>query len=547
MAQPARAVGEPIALRGNSIYFTSWKYVRQGSFAWIGANSPGGGAAPLGIWESDGAAPARFVPRDIPYGVRLVAQQAETLLLPPGTLGPVASIVQDGGRYRAWYTTLPGEEPEPFSTRSRIPTGHNHQVRYAESDDGLHWRKPSLGLVESAGSRENNVVFRGDLQGSRRGFHGGCVFVDPSSQDERHKMFYLGLATPEEWMRFTSTYPGDADPMARRGDTGTAGRIFGVFGAVSPDGLRWHSLPEPLMIHHSDTQNTCYYDLDRGQYVAYVRTWQVDMQASGQAGLFPDSWIGVGRRSIGRAVSADFRHFSRPEIVVAPGADMAPSHLWYTNGKTALPGCPDQHVMFPWRWELERDGGDTYLFSSPDGVVWSPVPGGPVLARGAEGGPTGGYVIASVNLLALPDGDWALPFHGYPIPHKYPGRDVRTRQGLFPSVDDVVGLARWRPGRLVALESPGEGAFATVGLVPPGGRIQLNASIRPTGHLQVAIEWLGRGEVPGRGFEDADRLAGEGLALPVTWHGEASLGHEGCPIVLHFRLRHARLFGVTFV
>lgn len=99
------------------------------------------------------------------------------------------------------------------------------------------------------------------------------------------------------------------------------------------------------------------------------------------------SWITVGRRSIGRVVSRDFRHFSKPEIVVGTGADMLPSHVFYTNAKTALPGCPDNHVMFPWVWELENDGGAVWLLSSPDGWTWSRVPGGPILSPGRWGEP----------------------------------------------------------------------------------------------------------------------------------------------------------------
>lgn len=51
--------------------------------------------------------------------------------------------------------------------------------------------------------------------------------------------------------------------MARRPDTRGFRTVFGFFGAVSSDGLRWKSLPEPLMIQHADTMNTCYYDADR--------------------------------------------------------------------------------------------------------------------------------------------------------------------------------------------------------------------------------------------------------------------------------------------
>jgi hypothetical protein len=156
-------------------------------------------------------------------------------------------------------------------------------------------------------------------------------------------------------------------------------------------------------------------------------------------------------------------------------------------------------------------------------------------------------VVASGNLLEYPGDRWGIHYGGHPIPHKYPGRDFEKRQGLFPGVPGVSGLATWRKGRLVALECDGEGRFATVAVIPPGDRIRLNASVKPSGYIQVAVRRLGQGDdVPGRSFEDADRLVGDSLSMPVSWAGESSLKHEGAPVVLRFRLRQARLFGVEF-
>src|SRR6185503_2937134 len=121
------------------------------------------------------------------------------------------------------------------------------------------------------------------------------------------------------------------------------------------------------MIQHADTINTCYYDVELKKYVAYVRMWEVNEKAPGTEKQNINSWIDVGRRSIGRSYSRDFLHFSKPEIVFATGADLPPSHVWYTNAKTTLPGCPDNHVMFPWLYEMDSDGGSTWLLSSPDG------------------------------------------------------------------------------------------------------------------------------------------------------------------------------------
>jgi len=539
--------GEPVELKSNFIYFTSWKYVRQGGFHWRIEHAPDASEEEknVGTWlAGDSEEPASFITADMPRGVRLVAQKATLVPLQPGQ---IAAQVFDEGKYKSWYTMGACPDPEPFSTKDQILPGYNSHIAYAESEDGIHWEFPKLGLFEYAGNKDNNIVFRGDLNGSTRGFHGGSVFVDPSSQDEKYKMFYLGIITDEEWEAFEKKYPGEADTMARRQDVGGFRCVVAVFGAVSPDGIHWSHIEEPLMIQHADTLNTCYYDEDRGEYVAYVRAWQVNPKAEGMDEINPDGWISVGRRSIGRSTSKNFRHFSPPEIVVSTGADMAPSHLFYTNCKTTLPGISDNHVMFPWVWELESDGGGCCLLSSADGEYWSRVPGGNVVEPGPPGSGTGGYIVCSDHLLEYPDGTWSVNYGGSPIPHKYPGRDFTKRKGLFPGVAGEGGRATWPKGRLVALECNEEGEFATVSVLPRGDRIRLNASIQPSGYIKVAVRRFGSGEdVPNRSFEDTDRLLGDDLAMPVTWKGEDFLNHEGTAVSLRFQMRQAKLYGVEF-
>ncbi len=538
--------GEPIELPGNHIYFTSWKYVRPGQFSWnLPSEAEASKAEKLdGAWlQGDRGKPAQFKTIDMPRGIRLVAQEAEKAPLKPGQM---KAQVFDEGKYKAWYTIDPCDNPEAFSSKEKILPGHNHHLCYAESKDGLTWEKPNLKLFEYAGSRDNNIVFRGDMNGSTRGWHGGSVFVDPSSIEERYKMIYLGIITDKEWEQFAKKYPGEADTMARRRDVGGYRVVTAVFGAVSPDGIHWKSLPEPLMIQHADTLNTCYYDVDRKQYVATIRMWQVDQTAPEFAKETSDRWIDVGRRSIGQAVSTDFRHFSKPRIVVGTGADMHPSHVWYLNCKTTLPGCPDNHVMFPWLWEMESDGGSAWLLSSPDGISWSKVPGGPVVKQGPPGSSDGGYIGCSGNLLEYPGDRWCIGYGSNPIPHKYPGRDLTKRKGLFPGLHGESGLATWPKGRLVALQSDEEGEFATVAVVPPGNSIRLNAIVKPTGYIQVAVRLLDQVDVPGRSFEESDRLIGDELAMPVSWHGQTDLKHGGAPVILRFRLKQAKLFGIEF-
>ncbi|MBI2195151.1 MAG: hypothetical protein HYU36_24490 [Planctomycetes bacterium] len=507
------------------IYFTSWQFVAQGGFSYT--DDQGRLYSP----SSTSDAGVRFVP-GTPKGIRLVAQKApERMKLSDGQYAPMAF---HEGRYLSWYTLAPPDHP----SGGKIPRGHNQVLCIAESKDGETWVKPELGLFELGGSLANNVVFRGDVNGSVRGLNGEGVFLDPAGPpEERFKMVYLGQATREEADAYLRKYPKDVDPMTQiRSD----GLVWCLCGAVSPDGIHWRALEEPMLLQHCDTRNLAYYDRRIGQYVAYYRTWQLDWTAPAAKEMCGT----IGRRSIGRALSPDFRHFSRAETLIAPGADMAPSHVWYGPGKTTLPGCPDQHVLFPYRWKLESDSMDIHLFSSPDGWAWAEMPGSPVITPGPPGSWDGGYVATAGDLLDRPDGRWALPYAGHPIPHKYPRLDPDQRC-LYTGVQSGTGYALWPRGRLVALDCPEEGAFWTIPIRPAGQRLRLNASIAPTGYLRVGVR--GIQHVPGRTLSDCDPLVGrDGLDLRVTWHGADSFSLPPEPIALLFELRQAKLFGVEF-
>ena len=209
--------------------------------------------------------------------------------------------------------------------------------------------------------------------------------------------------------------------------------------------------------------------------------------------------------------------------------------------------APDNHVMFPWLWEMEKDAGSVWLLSSADGWTWSRVPGGPVVTPGQPGERDGAFLTCSGNLLEYPGQRWGIAYEGAPMPHKYPGRDLAQRKGPCPGVQGVSGLATWPRGRLVALQADDEGEFATVAIVPPGDRIRLNATVLPTGHIQVGVSRFGQpGDIPGRTFAECDRIIGDQLAHEVAWKGKSTLNHDGKPVILRFRLRQAKLFAVEF-
>jgi|GEM_PF-235302 len=64
------------------------------------------------------------------------------------------SVIKDGDTYRMWYSAVSLEDRKDKS----MPPSERWRVGYAESDDGVNWTKPDLGLVDYRGSTNNNLV-----------------------------------------------------------------------------------------------------------------------------------------------------------------------------------------------------------------------------------------------------------------------------------------------------------------------------------------------------------------------------------------------------
>lgn len=90
------------------------------------------------------------------------------------------SIVKDGGKFRLWYVAFDD------AVESKIASAR-WRAAYAESDDGLRWVKPNLGLVEFHGSKNNNLL---DMGGESWGFVNLKVLKDEGDSDpaRRYKM-----------------------------------------------------------------------------------------------------------------------------------------------------------------------------------------------------------------------------------------------------------------------------------------------------------------------------------------------------------------------
>jgi hypothetical protein len=474
--------GAPYHLAGNRIVFTNWYYIQPGDLDWRNAKGKS-----VYVEGNEGLLDAQHVGINAPRGIRILAEK-------PQIIGPRSRphrmILRDGDIYKGWTDSDYYESKDAMNWEKKAP------VKFADAGDGLYQ-----------------------------------VFVDPVAPSaERFKAVWGGTITRAQFDSFRSERPDDWEPRATL-HLGEKDMVSCLRGGVSPDGIHWTMLPNPLVVEYSDTWNTGYYDVARREYVIYTRQWSVGPRTNQLPPDIRNSWTGIGRRAIGRTSSRDFSRFLPSEMILEPTLDMLPSEQFYTNCYTTIPGAPDQHLMFPTIWNGSVDDTTRIaLAASHDGKIWHWVPGGDLMRTPPFGRWDGGCIWATPNLIELSGGDWALPYIANNVPHKYP-RGQRTSD---------TGYAVWPKGRLVAVEAADQGEFTMIPFVPPGKKLKINALTLRTGFIKVEV--VG---VKGRSLAECNPVVGDQKWSQVTWKDGNDLGiGEKEPVTLRIEMKQAKLYGL---
>jgi len=170
-------------------------------------------------------------------------------------------IREPDGRFRLWYCTMQmghnGAGPHEiaaagvwgrgrdygFHPRSEAdrPDVESMLGKYAESVDGLHWKKPELGLIEFRGSRRNNIVLTGAVAARQTGgaltnFDGYTVLRDDAEPDSGRR--YKAVAHWES-VHFWDNHPVSGSLGRPEADIARYGAARGQYLTASPDGLSW--------------------------------------------------------------------------------------------------------------------------------------------------------------------------------------------------------------------------------------------------------------------------------------------------------------------
>ena len=135
------------------------------------------------------------------------------------------TVLKLGGKFRMWYLGM-------FETEIKAgqAPGWWRPMCYAESEDGVTWSKPELGLVEFNGSRENNIcLIESEVPSLAKVNDFLSILHEPEDPDPSRRFKCVFIA-----------HPPFEDVKGGRSAIGPNERRWGAFvAATSPDGLTW--------------------------------------------------------------------------------------------------------------------------------------------------------------------------------------------------------------------------------------------------------------------------------------------------------------------
>ena len=376
-------------------------------------------------------------------------------------------------------------------------------IAYAESKDGLEWKRPDLGLFAWHDAKPNNVVIAWP-DNPKGETCTPCILDVPEHARRGYKylMMYRGK--------------GVADPD-----------VLGIRIIGSHDGIHWDRASDRVIAHlHSDHHNTVSWDPRRGEYVMYCRPKHIYRTTRG---AMLDT--GASRR-VARVSSpelwTDWLARTAPQTILIPDEMDSEKHFNFFYG---MPTRQWAGVYWgflePFRM---NDFIYTELVVGRDGVHFTRLPGRPKLIEWGEGGAWDDTMIfVSPSWVEVGD-EWWFYYSGWDGPH---GTTDRT---------GGIGLAKVRKEGLIGMRGPkGGGVACTRQIRWPGGALYVNADAT-NGLLRVRVSDERRKPIDGFDYTDCEALSGDSVRQEVKW-GERSHDELSDRIVrLEFYLQDAELF-----
>jgi hypothetical protein len=411
------------------------------------------------------------------------------------------TVIRDGATYRLYYRGLPAAGRDGSAAESCC---------YAESADGVHWTKPSLGLFEVAGTKENNVV----LSNAAPVTHNFSPLLDTRP----------GVPAEERFKALGGTMES------------------GLVAHVSPDGVHWKRLadqpvltkdmvPFPYMF---DSQNLAFWSEIESQYVCFFRVFQDDV------------------RRICRTTSADFVHWSAPVLMEYRRHDgQVPLEHLYTNQTHPYFRAPHLYVAIAARFmpgrQVLTDAQATAIGVNPDyfhdtsDAIFMTSRGGAYYDREFMSG----FIRPGIGA-----NNWVSRTN-------YPALNVvqtgPTEMSVYVNQDyaqPTAHLHRYSlrlDGFASAQADYAGGELVTTPLVFQGRALSINFATSAAGGVRVELQRPDGQPIAGFTRDDAVEQIGNEIDRVVSWKtGSDVSALAGKPVRLCFVMHDADLYALSF-
>ena len=262
---------------------------------------------------------------------------------------------------------------------------------YAESEDGVHWRKPELDVFRHDGANTNIVIPNA---------YGMTYVLDPHEEDpaRRFKAIYLSYLPKK---LFESSWK--------------------VIAATSGDLVHWTDLPERPQVGRAgskmDDSNALSYDpfgrifiLNMRHYDMYAIARNLDNPELEEWSIcppyYPLDWRRINKRRIWQTESADMIHWSEPYAALTPEDGEDDLDETYYGFYPFPAGGVQMGFLNTMSYVLERDAGPARL--QPERKDLAPLEQTPALPYASRQRPLGRL---HGHHHPQPDPGWRRAFH----------------------------------------------------------------------------------------------------------------------------------------
>ena len=389
---------------------------------------------------------------------------------------------------------------DPATKQFRMWYNRGAKLLFATSNDGINWERPKLGLVNFAGSTDNNLL--------------------PISINMPSLVFDEHETDPAKRYKMFGYLPGEQ---------------CGYRVAYSADGLRWQLYAKNPVFTGNDTC-TLAQDPKTGEYLAFHKLHR--------------SLRGHSRRLVFLATSRDMQDWSESRLVMAP--DEIDDRQTQAEGGRFSQFYDMSAFPYAGQWlglvthfrytgpPKQRGPGqsgcdgpiDVQLVHSRDGRTWHRLADrSPVIPNGPYDYDAG-CILGMANAPVVVDDELWLYYTAINTTHG----------GFLPEKKITIALAKWRLDGLVSLEAKAEpGVVETVSLLPVGNRLIINADASG-GRIAVEVLDAEGKPIPGYTQEDCVAVDGDSVRHRIQWK-QHSLLPAGRPVRLRFHLQDANLYG----